>query len=448
MQRHVEEYNRTITVIFWYKAETEPIRLQQMIPTFPYFHLSCLSPLVTDLGLTNKSFVDTYDPRRGKWEQHNIETVRVVEPQERVLYRARRSLLDGLNEAECPGLREELHSQQSKHGRPQPIPSPQLLSQQSQAEWQSNKGQLKRPAPTPAPEPMPHPPKVHITNGYYVAHTASAPNPTQTPAGPPVASTSALIPTPIDQPKQAPQPSPIPAQSNVYVYQAPSFYPVPVATPAQNTATPPPPTPTPPKTSTSTPTGTSSIPYHPHPPLKRWPNDYTVSELTAGFLAMEALITQAPAGAAITQRVAFERVFGSRYVKSTVCRHRGVWKKAKGPLREQFEALGTDERACWGEFIRRVEGRPPAKGLGASLGTPVPVSLPATAIMMYSGHPGAVVQGQMVMMGGSGAPDNVQTPMMPVRTGEDGSRVEEEPIMASLQKPEDEDENQFQRERV
>jgi hypothetical protein len=69
----------------------------------------------------------------------------------------------------------------------------------------------------------------------------------------------------------------------------------------------------------------------------------------------------------MTQRQAFEHVFGCRYdVKSTVCRHRAVWRKANDGIKEQFEALGVDERACWGEFVRRVEGRPPGKsgGLG------------------------------------------------------------------------------------
>jgi len=73
---------------------------------------------------------------------------------------------------------------------------------------------------------------------------------------------------------------------------------------------------------------------------------------------MDGLIAQTPT---VVQRTAFERVFGCRYVKSTVCRHRGVWRKADAELRETFEAMGADERAVWGEFVRRVEGRPPGK---------------------------------------------------------------------------------------
>jgi hypothetical protein len=101
--------------------------------------------------------------------------------------------------------------------------------------------------------------------------------------------------------------------------------------------------------------------------LKRWPNDYTVYELTAGFNAMDQLIAQSPAGDNMTQRVAFERIFGLRYVKSTVCRHRAIWKKADAALRSQFEGFGTDQRACWGEFVRRVEGRPSSKSTGATV---------------------------------------------------------------------------------
>jgi hypothetical protein len=235
--------------------------------------------------------------------------------------------------------------------------------------------------------------------------------------------------TPIGSPSLAKAVTPnLALNKNAYAYQQPVFYATPASSPPSSQ---PQPQPQPQSQTTSPQEATSTIPYHPHPPLKRWPNDYTVSELTAGFLAMEALIAQAPPGANMTQRTAFERVFGSRYVKSTVCRHRGVWKKSKGPLREQFEAMGTDERACWGEFIRRIEGRPPAKSVNLSHGVPGP--LPVPGIMLYPGHLGTatVGQGQMLIMHGG----DIQNQTMP---GEDGGRVEEEPVMGSLQKPDGE----------
>ena len=81
---------------------------------------------------------------------------------------------------------------------------------------------------------------------------------------------------------------------------------------------------------------------------------------------MDALVASMPT---LTQRAAFERVFGCRYAKSTVCRHRGVWRRAREDIRTAFERMGRDERAVWGEFVRRVEGR------ASGLQVPVPGNL-------------------------------------------------------------------------
>ena len=69
---------------------------------------------------------------------------------------------------------------------------------------------------------------------------------------------------------------------------------------------------------------------------------------------MDSLITQQPT---LTQKCAFEKVFGCRYVKSTVCRHRSVWRRADDGVKVTFETMGTDERAVWGNFVKQVEGR-------------------------------------------------------------------------------------------
>ena len=57
----------------------------------------------------------------------------------------------------------------------------------------------------------------------------------------------------------------------------------------------------------------SSIPYHAHPSLKRWLNDYSVEEIAEGFRTMDGLCRVGGVGG-ITQKAAFERVFGSRCV--------------------------------------------------------------------------------------------------------------------------------------
>ncbi|RDB20295.1 hypothetical protein Hypma_012677 [Hypsizygus marmoreus] len=411
MQRQVEAYNRSIAIIIWYKAETEPIRLQHTNLTFPFFHLGQLSSLAMDLGLTPGSYLDTYDPQSSKWELHHLDTVRLVATQQRLLYKLRKNLLEGLSEFECLGLSEEVQTQSHI-----PIPIPPKI------DVQTNKTPGKRPAPDASPA---GPSKIHISNNYYMAHPPVARGSASTSG--PASGSPTLHPQSSPSENTAshtsnPAPTPIPSTSG-YPYQAQIYYNTPLPTMASSLEI---------KTLPAHLTNPDStvpppIPYHPHPPLKRWPNDYTVSELTAGFNAMEQLIRQPPNGTPMTQRTAFERVFGSRYVKSTVCRHRGVWRKAKGPLREQFEAMGADERACWGEFVRRIEGRPPSLKLGAgSVTASAPPPVPPPGLMMYHGHPGSNVSGML----GSEA-QNVSRRVDGDKTAND------EPVMASLQKPDD-----------
>ncbi|KAF8890396.1 hypothetical protein BD779DRAFT_1517409 [Infundibulicybe gibba] len=217
-----------------------------MVSTFPYFQLSYFASLVTDLGLSPTSYLDTYNIQTEQWEQHSLPPSD-CNSQQRLLYRIRRSLLDGLLEDECIGI----------------SPTPELEPRT-----------LKRPASSGSPGRRVS--KIHISNGHYLANTNISEGASSAPATIIATSTPTAEPDPLTMPSQT-------------------------------------------------------------------------------------LIAQSPSGSNTTQRTAFERVFGSRYVKSTVCRHRGVWKRAPRDLRQQFEALGSDERGCWGEFVRRVEGRIPNK---------------------------------------------------------------------------------------
>jgi hypothetical protein len=372
-----------------FQANTEPIRLQQMLPTFPYFQLSRFSTLIADLGLTSSSYLDTYIPISRQWEQHTISSVRIVETQQRLLYRLRRSLIDDLlSEDECVSFREEIQMQTSYDLRSTHISAssvngsatttssprsptnkrrtPSIIITNQGMQSPSHISPLKRTAPPGDIQESGHNSKVHISNNYYVPNSgasAAAASDTTSPgaAGHSPSDTSSSV---VADPQ---------SNDQVYVYQ-PVFYGQATTTDASSSsdAT----TPLPQYLLTTT-TAAPLIPYHPHPPLKRWPNDYTVSEISNGFHAMDVLISRCSGTTSnntttttsnMTQRTAFERVFGSRYVKSTVCRHRTIWRKANQTLREQFEAMGADDdRACWGEFVRRVEGRPPGKNAAAAL---------------------------------------------------------------------------------
>lgn len=248
-----QSFQRSATLVIWYKAHAEPIRLQTIIPTFPLFQLSYFPGIISDLGITPAVYLDTYNPTSQVWEQSTITTVRMVERDQRLLYRVRRSLLQGLNDDECIGLANEMALQAKPH--------------------------LKRPSIDLLPQP-------------------SAKRPHLTPPSP----SASIAPT-------TPEPSPL--------------------------------------------EGTS----------RRWPNDYTVSEVSTGFNSMESLSTNAPGpvGAShLTRKAAFERVFEAKYVKSTVCRHLSVWRRA------DTASIQECHNMPWNDFVRRIEGKPPRGGDAAS----------------------------------------------------------------------------------
>ena len=333
-----------------------------MLTTFPYFQLSRFSTLIADLGLTSSSYLDTYIPMSRHWEQHTISSVRIVERQQRLLYKLRRSLVDGLSENECVSFQEEIQMQTSCDPQRSQISasangcttssssrSPNKPSITTTNQGMHSRSSLKRPAPQGDIHESGHSSKVHISSSYYLPNSAGSET-TSPGSGSSSSDTSSNVVHPRSNDEE-----------NIY-YQPVFYGPAPTNTSPDDTSAP--------QYLLTSPSAAPPIPYHPHPPLKRWPNDYTVSEISNGFHSMDVLTSHSSSGSNITQRIAFERVFGSRYVKSTVCRHRAVWRRAHQTLREQFESMGADDRACWGEFVRRVEGRPPGRNSGPEITSP------------------------------------------------------------------------------
>ncbi|KAH7927043.1 hypothetical protein BV22DRAFT_1007806 [Leucogyrophana mollusca] len=338
---------RSVTLVIWYKPNCDPVRLNHEISTFPLFQLSHFPALVSDLELSSSSYIDTYNNATCHWEQHMITTVRTVETDQRLLYKIRKSLLSGLADEECCGLADEVASQPKK--KVSPVEPPVLSSSPGPIAALSSQESLKRPASENTEGPPAK--KYYVAEGYpppFYLHNMNFVG-----MGQPLSFPQAITP-PTSDPPNPNGPAPTSASvSSGSPYTGPSTLPNGlhnIQGPVAYNAGPPSPA--------ALPGATGPFPSHPHPPLKRWPNDYTVSEVAAGFRQMDSIVAQTPTA---TQRMAFERVFGCRYVKSTVCRHRGVWRKAGPGMRNMYEAMGTDERAVWGEFVRRVEGRPPGK---------------------------------------------------------------------------------------
>ncbi|KAF5393763.1 hypothetical protein D9757_000268 [Collybiopsis confluens] len=325
---------------------TEPIRLNQSIPTFPLLQLQRLPELVAGLALTQKAYLDTYIAQSGIWEQHTLKSVRVVNLGEtRLLYRIRRSLLEGLPEEECPGLQEELalldsqflkrRAEQEHEGS---LPPKRFHADESMTEIALSptfNTQMDRSAPASPVQSAPFP-----TQNCYSRATPPPPHSSTLSNN---AARSISIPVSSVNGSNASQPAFFPGVTNF----VPSYLL---------------------KDSTA-----SSVPicYHPHPPLKRWPNDYTVAQLSAGFHTLEALCshslvistpTQSDSclpttvnGPNLTQKQAFERIFGSRYVKSTLCRHKGIWRNAPREIRDEFERERRECRAVAGSQSARLD---------------------------------------------------------------------------------------------
>ncbi|KAL4067167.1 hypothetical protein V8B97DRAFT_1978346 [Scleroderma yunnanense] len=330
-----QSLKRSVTLVIWYKPNCDPVRLIREVSTFPLFQLSQYPSLVSDLELTSESYLDAYNVSSGHWEQHTITTVRTVESEQRLFYKLRRTLLSGLADDECKGLSEEF-GLQSKRNQPT-FGSPILLP--------ASIPQLKRPLPAGAEVPSAKRffvPESYSPHSVYIPPTGYMIPPQTIPYATPLASPPIAGPSQIrsgdgietNTPTSSPFHGTINLQSPI-ISQTPLFSP---NSPGLSTP----------------PVARIAFPQQSHPPTKRWPNDYTVSEIAVGFRAMDAMIVQS---STITQRMAFERVFSCRYVKSTVCRHRAVYRKADPAVRTFFEDMGNNEKAVWSEFVRRVEGR-------------------------------------------------------------------------------------------
>lgn len=281
--------------------------------------MSQFTQLVSDLGLQPHNYVDAFNPQANAWEQQTLTAVRTVESEQRLLFRVRNSLLEGLADRECPGLESEIRMQNN--------------GSMSSLVLSPSQKSLKRPMPdtnadvaAPATKQSRH--SIHspfLMNQNNMPFQSYSQNTPAAAAGP---STS-----PLANPHVHPSMSPGVHPTSPFVRQD-----EPMSQPSEQTL------------DDSMITEGSPL----HPPAKRWPNDYAVCEISVGFDKMDELINQTPS---LTQKAAFERVFGCRYVKSTVCRHRGVWRRADKHLKDTFKRMGKGERALWGEFVKKTDFR-------------------------------------------------------------------------------------------
>nr|VWP00745.1 Short-chain dehydrogenase/reductase SDR [Ganoderma boninense] len=69
-------------------------------------------------GLLANSYIEFYNPDARAWEKEKLCAVRSVESQQRVLFRVCRSIIDGLEDSECPGIDAEIRLQEESRCTP------------------------------------------------------------------------------------------------------------------------------------------------------------------------------------------------------------------------------------------------------------------------------------------------------------------------------------------
>ncbi|KAI0368464.1 hypothetical protein BV20DRAFT_969291 [Pilatotrama ljubarskyi] len=473
-----ESLSRSVTIVFWYRPDTEPLRLHQEIPTFPLFSFSALTEVVEALHLSEKTYLDTYNPRARAWEQQQMSAVRRVESEQRLLYRLRRGLLEGYQDEQCPSLSAEIRLQEEETS----TRSGPLLPESSR----------KRQAETSVSPPASKHHRSFSARSFTSSYTVGSPPSNAGPSSPfstadepepPAVTTDVLprgssslqtnaytnqisigLPQAFEDAPASPAPStfstevapPRPASEDaVEVSQTIEQVQIPIYSPSVPRQSIPPDAPQMPYATSS-----ASVPLPFPPPLlpggsvpRKWPNDYFVYEVAAGLRMMESIAAGEPA---LKQDEVFRRAFGQPYVKSTFCRHRSLWRQAGPDVQREFEELGKDPRAYWSELARRVEKREESargrrrragalgrgeageavenqraqEGMMNVIGMPLPMII-ATHHMQVGPRPMGLGLSAVVGTGARGA-------LQPVPGSAAAGMQDEEPVMGSLRPPNEE----------
>ncbi|TDL18440.1 hypothetical protein BD410DRAFT_900882 [Rickenella mellea] len=337
---------KSIMLVIWYRNGIEPLRLPYEVPTFPLFRLSDFPDLMGDLGLSPSSYIDAYNAETGQWEQHKITTVRSIaqrtytnnsnsvtlfpllpldlqETVPRLLYRLRPSLLESLTD--CPSLDTELGLQPpSRHE-------------------QEKKRQLEEASAPPAKYHRIAGPSTAspVSNGSSYLITSNGKVNQALLINPAVENGGNLGSTSSSSPEGNSNTNPI---VPIWHSSAPIEFP----TCAQDSGI----------NHLSSTAHTQPKPSTPSTTTKRWPTDFSVREVVAGFTAMSTLIANAPTAGSIRQKAAFESVFGCKYVKSTTGRAKLYWKRASEEVRAHFLSIPQGDAAGrWANLVHLMDGK-------------------------------------------------------------------------------------------
>jgi hypothetical protein len=276
------------------------------------------------LNLPTTSSVELYDQSTGEWMQQMLETVRFVESEQKLLYKVRKGLSKGLDDTECLGLQNEIAwvKGQGVSAAPEDVISGSASSIGSDSDdiYQY----LSLPDDSPRGTPS------------LAQSTCALNRPPVTPASEdvPMSSYSTTLTLTGHGYEEAGCVRDCPGHMLKLTGNNKTY-----TTDASDRGT---------KEGEAPPDFFACLPHpppvRPHPPLRRWPFDFTVSEVAHGFRRMRQYKSLFDHN---IRREAFQHVFGCRFVPHEFRRHYKTWATAKKGVKKRFE---DDKTAMWGEF--------------------------------------------------------------------------------------------------
>ncbi|KAK1235722.1 hypothetical protein PQX77_000963 [Marasmius sp. AFHP31] len=110
-QQMLERQRREVRFVCWYEAEKQPYRITFSISLYPRASLSAIPPLVSNLELTDNSYIETWDLLTQSWTNITLISEFDVDKERATLIRVGQSLRSIVNPSECVGLGEQLDLQ-------------------------------------------------------------------------------------------------------------------------------------------------------------------------------------------------------------------------------------------------------------------------------------------------------------------------------------------------
>ncbi|KAL0065547.1 hypothetical protein AAF712_007458 [Marasmius tenuissimus] len=305
-QEMLERQKREVRFIVWYNPTKQPYRITHSIQHYPHTSLSAISPLILNLKLSDKSYIELYDSLTQSWTNITSGSEFDVDKERTTLIWVGSSLRNILDPADCEGLQLQLDLQ-PHYWRGTKRAAEQLTSPVKRLRADSSDVRTQAPVSTV-------PLRVSLS---------SLPCPVS-----PVISPTSVPSTPSSAPTV-----PVPSQLSVV-----------------NEASPQSPLPLPPLSVPLSSRQAQNVARDTSKADKRFPINYSVAFFGIGIRKIMHEKADDPKA---TEANLYSKHFGFEYRKSSAVNYKKKWNDASKALQDEFIALGN--MGTWAEFRHRID---------------------------------------------------------------------------------------------